>query len=272
MVNSVPDLTGQRFGRLIVIKRVENKGKHVRWLAKCDCGNFIITSGRSLRSTTPGRNTRSCGCLRVDIARKNSTKHGKTHTRLYRIWSNMKRRCNSEQDKDYKNYGGRGIKVCEEWKNDFIPFYNWAMSNGYRDDLTIDRIDFNGNYEPSNCRWATTEQQGNNTRINVYITYKGKTQSLKMWSKELKLGYWMLLSRYQDNPEITPEELFRPKVEYLNITYQGKTQSILQWCKELGYPIGTIYGRYSRNKDITPEELLRPPRSYPKGVRKKNGN
>lgn len=123
-------------------------------------------------------------------------KHGLSGTRIYRIWSNMKRRCLNPKAENYNRYGGRGITVCDEWKNDFMSFYNWSMENGYQEYLTIDRIDNDGNYEPSNCRWATTKDQENNRGdFNIIVTYKGKTQTLMQWAEETKLPFATLRYR-----------------------------------------------------------------------------
>lgn len=123
-------------------------------------------------------------------------KHGMSGTRLYRIWKNMKDRCNKPKHHNYERYGGRGIRVCEEWQNDFMAFYTWAMANGYQEDLTIDRKDNDGNYEPSNCRWATQREQLNNRGdFNVLVTYKGKTQTLMEWSEETGLPFATLRYR-----------------------------------------------------------------------------
>lgn len=153
------NLTGRKFGKLTAIK-IDYKSKDYKtfWLCKCDCGNYTSVYVSKL---TTGK-TKTCGCSRTTDP--HNYKHGLRHTRLYRIWANMKTRCYNKMDPHYSRWGGRGVKICNEWINDFKAFYDWAIKNGYQDNLSIDRINNDGNYEPNNCRWATIKQQNNNKR------------------------------------------------------------------------------------------------------------
>ena len=183
------DLTGRKFGRLTVIDRVQNRGEKVAWKCLCECGNTSIVTGTALKS---GK-SKSCGCLKLE--NPSNLRHGKYGIRQYRIWIMMKQRCYNPKTPTYKHYGGRGITVCDEWLHNFQAFYDWAMANGYADDLTIDRKDVNGNYEPSNCRWATSEEQHTNTRRNVYFEYNGEKLTLSQLAHKYNIPVETLWNR-----------------------------------------------------------------------------
>lgn len=178
------DMTGQKFGRLTVIKYVySDKHHNAVWQCQCKCGNIVEVRGDMLRNG----NTKSCGCL--------CTTHHKSNTRLYHTWQQAKDRCYNKNNKDYRDYGGRGIAVYDEWKDDFTAFYNWATENGYRDDLTLDRVDVNSNYTPDNCRWLTIKQQNRNKRNNKNYTINGETKCLAEWCEILNLKYNRIYNR-----------------------------------------------------------------------------
>lgn len=190
------DMSGERYGRLTVIERGEpvvgKDGRtRTRWVCKCDCGNTTLVLRENLLSGI----TKSCGCLRRETSSIVNMSHGLRRTRLYSIWTNMCTRCNNPNNPRYSDYGGRGICVCPEWDDDFMAFNNWAYANGYSDDLTLDRMDNDGDYEPSNCRWVSYKEQNNNTRKNHCLTYMGKTQTVSQWSKEIGIPYITLLAR-----------------------------------------------------------------------------
>lgn len=185
----IVDITGQRFVRLTVLGYVgKNRQNKSLWKCVCDCGNETIARADALKSG----DKQSCGCLnRENKSReciKRNTKHGMTHTRLYAVWCDMRRRCNNPKTPEYKNYGARGIKICTEWDNDFKLFNDWAMKNGYDEnaphgDCTIDRIDVNGDYCPENCRFVDLMVQGSNKRNNRHITHNGITMTQSEWAR-----------------------------------------------------------------------------------------
>ncbi len=199
----IKDLTGQRFGRLVVMYqngfRYKPSGQRtVLWHCKCDCGVEKDIPSSTLRN---GR-SRSCGCLNSDLASERSYRHGGcTNGKLegiYKIWRDMKGRCYQKSNNRYNIYGGRGIKVCKEWL-DYSAFREWALANGYKAGLSIDRIDVNGDYCPENCRWATDTEQANNRRSNHFITAFGKTKTIAEWAKEFDLKYSTLYARLSKN-------------------------------------------------------------------------
>lgn len=247
------DLTGMKFGRLTVLREDgrSNDG-HVKWLCQCECGNTVSVISRDLK-----RGQQSCGCYRAIKNREMRVTHGKSNTRLYKIWRGMRDRCHNCKNHDYKNYGGRGIKICDEWYDDFQTFYSWAINNGYCDELSIDRINVNGHYEPSNCRWVTQKQQANNTRVNVYLTHNGKTQSMKMWAEELRVPYQLVRDRHKLHPNMSFEELYAPIQQDTKLEYKGKEQSISEWAVELDIPLGTLYNRIYRYGIANIEKILK---------------
>lgn len=187
------DISGQKFGRLIALYKLHNYHKTGSyWLCYCECGNVTEVYLGSLSSGA----TTSCGCYHKEVTIQKFTKHGKRNTRLYKIWKGIKYRC---ANRNYKYYGGRGITICYEWKDNFINFYEWAVNNGYDDTLSIDRIDVNGNYEPSNCRWATPEQQSRNRRYCKYFTYNNETRCIREWCEILHLNYKTVSTRLSRN-------------------------------------------------------------------------
>lgn len=185
------DLTGKKFSRWTVLECAgHDKYGQSLWRCKCDCGNEALVTGYDLR----GARSKSCGCLQREAASKSQKTHGESKTKLHSHWTAMKQRCLNKNSSCYYKYGGRGISVCDEWL-DYNNFMLWAISNGYKDGLTIDRINYNGNYEPSNCRWVDAKSQANNKRSNHWITYNGKTQTMMQWAEELGINYYVIRSR-----------------------------------------------------------------------------
>jgi hypothetical protein len=191
------DLTGRKFGRLTVIEQAPNKGRgKTTWLCRCDCGQEVAVLANSLISG----NTRSCGCLAIEILKQRSYTHALSigangkKTRLYGIWIRMRQRCSDQNSSDFDGYGGRGISVCEEWQN-YKNFHDWAMSHGYDEHLTIERKDVDGNYEPSNCKWIPARDQARNTRKNHFITFQGQRKTLAEWCEILGMDSSLLRYR-----------------------------------------------------------------------------
>ena len=194
MANHIVDLTGQRFGRLTVVeiayrKRDQQGDMRIFWSCKCDCGNTCIVSRNNLRKGS----TKSCGCLREEVSHKGKT-HGMYGTRINRIWNGMKSRCSYSSCQDYKYYGGKGVTYCEEWKN-FSSFYEWAMENGYQDGMSLERIDVNGNYEPSNCKWVSPREQRYNMTTSLKFTIDGETKCLAEWCELYNISYQTVYKR-----------------------------------------------------------------------------
>jgi hypothetical protein len=199
-IGSIPvsfqDLVGARFGELIVLEKVPRlKSNTTRWKCKCDCGKIIETT----RSSLIKGSSKSCGCLCKKLSTqriiKVNTKHNLSRTRIYRIWTGIKNRVKGNIKDNKKYYFDRNIKICDEWEKDFIKFYNWSIQNGYSDNLSIDRIDVNGDYKPDNCRWATIKQQNRNKQNTTYLTLNGKTLSMGEWKEKLDIPFSTMVNR-----------------------------------------------------------------------------
>ncbi|MGN0472204.1 MAG: AP2 domain-containing protein [Lachnospiraceae bacterium] len=209
----IVDITGKKFGRLTVIKKVGSKNHSSVWLCKCDCGCEKEITLNHLR-----QGTKSCGCLSIDISSERgkkskigerSRKHGDFGTKLYGIWAGMKRRCQNPNTKYYADYGGRGIKVCEEWQ-EYIPFKEWAILNGYHEGLSIERKDVNGDYCSENCIWIPLSEQNRNKRVTIHLNYNGKDYTIKEIAEITGLKERTIKGRYERGWDV--EKIFTKKM------------------------------------------------------------
>lgn len=201
------DLTGKKFGKLQVVGVHDTGSRKTYYVCQCDCGNVKVVRADALTSGA----TKSCGCIKKKQDKTNLTanhRHKMSGTRLYNIWVGLKKRCNNPNDPRYDRYGGRGISVCEEWDKSFQSFYDWAISNGYSDDLTIDRIDNDGNYEPTNCKWSTNKEQCNNRVTNINIKIGNTTKTLTEWCEIFNVDIKRTMARYSRNGFVSIDRLF----------------------------------------------------------------
>lgn len=251
------DLTGRRFGRLTVIAETdERRNGAVMWLCKCDCGNYTTVRANHLKRG----GVMSCGCYNRDII----TRHGLSKTRLHSIWSDMLDRCTNPSSKEADRYINRGIKVCDEWLT-FENFAEWAYANGFREDAkrgdcTLDRIDNNGNYEPSNCRWVDMKVQGRNRRNNVVIECNGESHCLSEWAEILGESYSKLVNRHHrgwspyeilyGRERVVNTETYRNRKTNRLLTYQGQTHCSVEWAEILGISANTIRARLCRGWSV----------------------
>ena len=199
------DLRGFKFGRLLVIERAPAEtNKNSYWRCVCDCGNETIVSRVNLRNG----NTQSCGCYAKEIAKSpqrigkivsKRTKHGGVGTPLYAVWAGIKARVGNPNAANYERYGGRGIRICPEWKNDFQSFQKWSMENGYKKGLSIDRIDNNGDYCPENCRWVDGKTQMRNRCVSKIASYHGLEKTIAEWAEISGLPYNTVWHRFDNN-------------------------------------------------------------------------
>lgn len=191
------DLTGQKFGRLLVLERAgTDKRKNATWRCLCDCGNETIKSSVYLRNG----DTKSCGCLHKEVVSDMKSTHRKSKSRLYKVWAGIKNRCSNPKASNYKYYGGKGITMCSEWARSFDAFYKWAFQNGYDEtahaqECTIDRINVSEGYSPENCRFATHKEQCNNQTSNKILTYNGEEHTMAEWADILGIKYTTLRAR-----------------------------------------------------------------------------
>lgn len=258
------DITGKKFNRLTAIRlhHIEkyNHGTKHFWLYKCDCGNEVVLN----KNNVSNGHTQSCGCFQREQTAKASSSHNLSRVRLYHIWNGIKARCYNKNNPAYKYYGGRGICICEKWKDDFKAFYDWSMNNGYKEEtrksnnyniLTIDRIDTNGNYCPENCRFVTAKEQSRNVRTNTLITYNNESRCLSEWAEIFGIDSELLRERLKRNWSFekaisTPPEMYKNRSEKL-IEYNGELRTKKGWIEFLQIHPTTFYRRM---KKITPEK------------------
>lgn len=218
------DLTGKRFGRLIVIEFYDhNKYGQARWLCKCDCGNTTIVLGSCLRSGS----TSSCGCLWKERHREATATHGMSQSNVYAEYRNMKNRCYNENAHNYKWYGGRGITMCDRWRDSINDFYDdvSTLPNFGEKGYSLDRIDNDGNYELDNVRWATSSEQCNNRSSNLRYEYDGKIRTLKEISDMTGIPYKALNKRIRVFGW-EPERAFTTETRKVNKPYTGDEKSV----------------------------------------------
>lgn len=253
---------GTRFGKLKTTGLVEIRKSGNKKLAYheciCDCGKITWARGTNLRYGT----TLSCGCYRTEQRVKIIKKHNLSNSRLYRIWNDMRTRCNKEYSDNFNNYGFRGIRVCSEWDNTndgFLNFHSWAMNSGYSDKLTIDRVNNNGNYEPNNCRWVTQYEQNRNKRNNHYLEVCGETKVITDVANENGLSVSTLKSRLDDGYSVE-DAIKKGKRKKRFIYYNGENITPKQFSEITGVNYNTIMTRIT-NGYKNAEELIIPNRN-----------
>lgn len=191
------NLVGKKINHLTVLECVGHKGKKVLWKCLCDCGKYVYANTNALT----GNHTISCGCWKRNQLINRNTKHNQSKTKLYNVWIAIKKRCNNNTDTNYPRYGGRGIKICNEWENDYNAFYQWSINNGYCEGLTIDRIDNNGDYTPLNCRWTNKYKQANNRSNNRIITINHISKTIAEWCRFYNTSETMIRARLSNGWE-----------------------------------------------------------------------
>lgn len=212
----IKDLTGNKIGSVIVLEKTSKRVRgYVVYECKCErCGKIFEQNSKYLLDRKKNKKNTSCGCY---LKTGHLYKNGLSNTRIYRIYKLMQQRCRDKNAPAYKNYGGRGIKVCDEWNKDFLEFYNWALKNGYKEDLTIDRIDNNKGYFPENCRWVNRQTQNNNKRNIILIDIDGDKKTIRELSKQYNLEFSTLKTRIKRGWDIK-----RALNEPTHANYKGK--------------------------------------------------
>lgn len=247
------DLTGQKFGRLTAIGIVEKRSpatgnpKAVRayWLCQCECGEYVTARGSHLSEGSPF----DCG--------KHSVRGEAKEPKLIETWKAMKQRCENPKCKSWVDYGGRGISVCEEWQS-YQAFEAWALSNGYQEGLTIDRVDVNGHYSPDNCRWATRKMQQQNRRVNRYITAWGETKCLEEWGRDKRANAPATTIRARILKGIAPElAIASPNQQLRLLTAWGETKCIQEWARDARVTVSVSGITYRISRGMKPEDALR---------------
>ena len=247
------EIIGKKFGRWTVIGNYRKIGYRKEYLCKCSCEKQTVKYV-NYQCLKRGQ-SQSCGCLAVELTRQRMTTHGGSHSRLFGIWCDMKVRCNNPNDKCYDRYGGRGIKVCDEWQKDFKSFRDWSYSNGYKDNLkwtecSLDRIDNNKGYSPDNCRWVDSYVQGNNKRNNIIIELNGEKKTAAEWGRELGIRPATIRARYRRGQF---DNILGKNNHDVFLTLNGESHTMAEWSRITGINIQTIS---ERNKKGWPVERV----------------
>lgn len=253
------EIPKMKFERLKPIRIVSTSGR-TKWLCKCDCGSETIVTQKNLCNG----NTKSCGCLNAEM-KKARNKGYRRNERLYVLLRGMKERCNNPNSRNYRWYGAKGIKVCEEWENDYLSFKKWAIDNGYDETLprgvqTIERIDNNKGYSPDNCTWKTIQEQQRHKKSNTLFEMNGESHILSEWAEILNVDYNLLRSRVGSYGWTLEQAINEPiyakaKREKIKIEYNGERLTIKEWSQKLGITENLIRSRMSVSKD--PEFVLK---------------
>lgn len=259
---------GDIFGRLTVMKEAGRTASgNILWLCSCECGNETKVTGSCLK----GGDTKSCGCLNTDKIIARNTTHGLSKTRIYELHHNINQRCYNPKTKFYKHYGGRGIKVCEEWK-DFLVFYEWCLRSGYEEGLTIERIDVNGNYCPENCTWISSAKQHDNTTRTIIYSYNGESRTLPEWGRVLGIKYTTLRNRITRNPNDLSKVFSTPvksptgnKRGALELCVNGIIKTVKEWGEGVGLGRKGVIERIDRGWTL--EEAVTIPKGEKRGRR-----